>query len=359
MRRVALFSLLLAAGVTTAAWFGVSDAKQAVKSGDAAKLNSSANLKKGEVLIWAPGGGHTQGKTTPSNRGATSTTPSLPPPAADQEYDSIPRRDAIYMDTLELLPLAVPLRAPRKGEWRNQVREPSQDYAQFTSDPRRQGVLVVQPIGELSNDQRRAIGHLLDGLSAFFGLPAECAVPLTMDSIPENCFRSTKGYRQLNAEAVMEQVLRPDVGGGIGAILAVCEMDLYPGERWNFATAHGWSSFSDGTSVLSTLQILDDSQADRGRNLLRLTKLGIHELCHTFNLRHCSTYRCLMNGSGGLRESDTKPFSLCPDCLAKLSLATGRTPAMHLEDMLGLCQAKGFAEDAKYYLKALRIVGNK
>lgn len=49
-----------------------------------------------------------------------------------------------------------------------------------------------------------------------------------------------------------------------------------------------------------------------------LLKVVNHELCHTFGIRHCIHYTCLMNGSNGYNEAITKFGELCPVCVRKL-----------------------------------------
>lgn len=52
-------------------------------------------------------------------------------------------------------------------------------------------------------------------------------------------------------------------------------------------------------------------------------KVVNHELCHTFGMRHCIYYTCLMNGSNGYNEASTKDSHLCPICTRKLQYAIG------------------------------------
>lgn len=253
--------------------------------------------------------------------------------------------------------MAKALGPPRRGEWRGQVQEPEQDYSQFLADARyANGALVVQPVGDLPADQKHAVGHMLDAIEAFFGLPARCAQPIVLSELAPHSFKFLEGQRKINAEAFMSMTLKHSIRNGTTSIVALTDLDLYPGDAWSYDSAFGWSSFHDGTAIISSYRTLDRSPANKARNLLRLTKLSIHELCHTFGLKHCAKYNCLMNGCGNLRESDSKPLILCPDCLAKISLVTGRDPALHLEDMLGLCKAKGFTYEAKHYQKALRTI---
>lgn len=334
MKRILSFVLLLALGLFASAWMGLEDGRASAGRQPARDQLNTAKI------VPAIGGGDNDRMEK-----------------IDYRYEQAYTRQAIYRTTRSLVAMATPLTTPRSGEWRGQFHESEQNFSQYISDSRlARGALVVQPIGNLPEDQKQAVDHLLDAISAFFGMPAICAAPLALDKLPRYCFRNHNGALQINAESMMSAALRPWVGGDVASVIALTPLDIYPGERWPFESAYGWSSYQDGTAVLSTAHILDSSRPDRGRNLERLTKLIIHELCHTFSLKHCVKYNCLMNGCSDLRETDAKPLALCPDCLAKISLASRRDPATHLEDMLDLCKTKGFLPEARYYLRALHML---
>lgn len=46
----------------------------------------------------------------------------------------------------------------------------------------------------------------------------------------------------------------------------------------------------------------------------RLLKESVHELGHTFGLRHCSNHACVMAASHGVEWIDLKSASFCPEC---------------------------------------------
>ena len=52
-------------------------------------------------------------------------------------------------------------------------------------------------------------------------------------------------------------------------------------------------------------------------------KVLAHETGHMFGLTHCVYFRCVMNGSNHLQESDRRPLHLCPVCLRKLQFTVG------------------------------------
>ena len=46
----------------------------------------------------------------------------------------------------------------------------------------------------------------------------------------------------------------------------------------------------------------------------RLLKESLHELGHTFGLRHCSDYQCVMSSSPAVENIDLKLVQFCPSC---------------------------------------------
>jgi len=54
------------------------------------------------------------------------------------------------------------------------------------------------------------------------------------------------------------------------------------------------------------------------RLLKRSCKTLTHEIGHILGIKHCIGYRCLMNGSNHMDESDAKPLYYCPMDLRKL-----------------------------------------
>ncbi len=53
--------------------------------------------------------------------------------------------------------------------------------------------------------------------------------------------------------------------------------------------------------------------------LSRLLKEINHELGHTYGLRHCLNFECVMHSSSNVDEIDIKPESFCKKCSEKIS----------------------------------------
>lgn len=58
----------------------------------------------------------------------------------------------------------------------------------------------------------------------------------------------------------------------------------------------------------------------------RLVREAVHELGHTFALRHCDDWQCVMSSSSSVEVIDLKGAALCPICRAKVLNASLTTP---------------------------------
>ena len=94
--------------------------------------------------------------------------------------------------------------------------------------------------------------------------------------------------------------------------------DLYPDPAWNFV--FGQASLRERVAVYSFARYAD---RDPRVVLRRSCKVLAHETSHMFGIEHCIYFRCVMNGSNHLAESDARPLRLCPVDLRKLQWSVG------------------------------------
>lgn len=77
------------------------------------------------------------------------------------------------------------------------------------------------------------------------------------------------------------------------------------------------------TAVLSIIRLRPDYYGlleDEGLLHERTLKESVHELGHTYGLRHCSDKKYVMHFSNSLQDTDIKPSSFCENCKEKLML---------------------------------------
>ena len=97
-------------------------------------------------------------------------------------------------------------------------------------------------------------------------------------------------------------------------LLAVTSVDLYvPVLTFVF----GEAQLSGGCAVVSLHRLREEFYGLPAREELmreRLVKEAVHELGHTFGLRHCDDWRCVMTSSHAVERLDVKGTEFCFLC---------------------------------------------
>ena len=85
---------------------------------------------------------------------------------------------------------------------------------------------------------------------------------------------------------------------------------------------------------------------DYEKTLLRRScKVLVHETAHMFGLQHCIYFRCVLNGSNHLAESDARPMHICPVDLHKLQHSIGFDVAKRYATLLQFYDKAGFDDE--------------
>jgi len=131
------------------------------------------------------------------------------------------------------------------------------------------------------------------------------------------------------------------------SILALTDVDLYAEDSGPKRLLFGQGHYFNRSAAASLYQ-LTTSETELLHH--RAFKLVAHELLHTFAMRHCSKFRCLMNSSMSVSSSDARPLHLCPDCLEKLQYAVGFDPLQRYRDLERAASA-ALSEDELWFSK--------
>jgi archaemetzincin len=127
-------------------------------------------------------------------------------------------------------------------------------------------------------------------------------------------------------------------------------LDLWPGRGWNFV--FGQANLRKRIGVWSIYRNGDPSE-DFGLCLRRTLGTASHELCHVLTMHHCTTFRCLMNGSNHQEERDAKPLHPCPVCLRKLCWNLEVEPVPYLTKLKAFCKENVLDHESRWYGRAL------
>ena len=149
--------------------------------------------------------------------------------------------------------------------------------------------------------------HLAASLARTFRTPCRIR-PETLDVT----FSLDGNRHQYYSTAIlqrMERAMDPDA-----RVLGVTACDLYvPVLTFVF----GEAQLDGNCAVVSTARLHEEFYGMPARHDLlreRLVKEAAHELGHTFGLRHCNDWRCVMASSHAVERLDVKGAEFCKAC---------------------------------------------
>ena len=224
-----------------------------------------------------------------------------------------------------------PLPSAKPGEWLAEHFERGQTYPEFVKGQNvrpdaTRDTLYIQPLGKLQASGAPAGRHLVQFAEAYFGVPTKLLPPLDAKKLKLK-WRRRKSGPQLHTGSVLE-VLKERLPADAFLMIAVTGHDLYPDDDWNFV--FGIATFRERVGVYSTARynptFYNAKVAMPGFEtivLRRTLNIMAHEIGHMYGLEHCVHYRCAMNGSNSLAETDRSPIHMCPVCLRKLRRGAG------------------------------------
>jgi archaemetzincin len=256
---------------------------------------------------------------------------------------------------------------PKPGDWLAEHPERGQTFDDFkrlspTKPDTLRDKIYLQPLGEFPEGRSVPLETLKAYGTAFFCMDVKILPPVTINgSQLRTRINPYTGDRQVFTPDILI-FLRSGLPPDAFCLLAITMEDLYPHPSWNFV--FGQASLRDRVGVFSFARYDPAFYGEeRGRDyqeiLVRRTcKVLTHEIGHMFSLHHCLFFRCVMNGSNHLQESDARPLSLCPVCLRKLHFSIGFDVADRYRKLLWFYQKAGFDPETRWVANRLkRIVG--
>lgn len=267
-------------------------------------------------------------------------------------YATIPLQDEIGFTRLT---------PPNLNGWHHLFAEPVQTpdayrAARHVRPTPQRNTIVLQPIGPLDAKRMRLLHDLSDFCAAYFQIPVRIAPPLSLDI---NHVRresralnsaAVSGTKQYNASEFIG-LLSTQIPGDAMLYLGVTMADLYA-ENLNYVFGQGSETLHTGIYSLcryypefwnETPRPGDDELA-----LRRSCQVLAHETGHMLSLPHCVFYKCVMNGSNGLDDSDDAPLDFCPLCHRKILWNLGCDGTKRYTDLLAFYQKHGLDKEAKW-----------
>jgi archaemetzincin len=258
-----------------------------------------------------------------------------------------------------------PLPEPGPSDWLANHAEAGQTFDQFTrSLPNRpdnhRRKLYLQPLGGFDESDAPSLDQLRRFTAAFFMMEVGVLPPSEWAGNHITSRRNPwSGQRQLLTGDILN-LLQARLPEDAFALLGITMTDLYPDPSWNFV--FGQASSRDRVGVYSFARYDprfygQAPTADTHKLMLRRScKVLAHETCHMFGIEHCVWFRCLLNGSNHLVESDARPLHLCPVDLRKLQWSTGFDVVERYRRLLNFDQQVGFEDEPQWLEKRLRFI---
>lgn len=164
--------------------------------------------------------------------------------------------------------------------------------------------IIISPIGDVTLDLLDPIGK---EVKRIYGYPTEI-LPL-LDDID---FAFQPSRNQYHSTPVLERLAQNAPAEAL-KVLALVEVDLFIPILTH---VYGEAQLGGRACIVSTIRL------NEGRSYLntqepfqsRIVKEAVHELGHTFNLRHCPEHTCLMHYCRNEHDVDRKSDHLCRYC---------------------------------------------
>jgi archaemetzincin len=156
------------------------------------------------------------------------------------------------------------------------------------------------------------VEHLAAALARTFHTPCRIR-PQTLDID----FARDQGRGQHHSTAILQRLER--IADPSARLLAVTSADLYvPVLTFVF----GEAQLEGGCAIVSTARLHEEFYGLPARDDLlreRLLKEAVHEVGHTFGLRHCPDWSCVMASSHAVEVLDIKSADFCRMCRKPIS----------------------------------------
>lgn len=182
--------------------------------------------------------------------------------------------------------------------------------------------------------------------------------PVDIGELGVDCREGQNGLPQYNASQLLNNMYKIAPLDRF-AMIGVTSEDIYHLDEWNYV--FGLANVINKTGIFSFARYAQEFYslpADPELIMIRAIKVMSHEICHMFGLLHCIYYKCLMNGSNHIQETDSKPLHLCPVCLRKLHLCLQFNPVKRYEEIAEVCRGLGgyFNEHAEWYADRVQTI---
>ena len=150
------------------------------------------------------------------------------------------------------------------------------------------------------------------------------------NSLDDIGFAFSYDRKQYNSTVILEKLSDLAPADSL-KVIGLCEKDLFiPILTYVF----GEAQLKGKSCIVSTYRLRDTAAIINPESIFtdRVIKEAVHELGHTFNIRHCPDEACVMHYCRSLNDVDNKDIRMCRYCSAMLEDEKRRIERQRSED---------------------------
>jgi len=177
-------------------------------------------------------------------------------------------------------------------------------------------IILISPVGDLSTELMEA---LVGEIQRVFGYS------IKVDSVLQDLsFALDQNRNQHHSTMILKQ-LAANAPARAVKVIAIAQVDLFIPILTH---VYGEAQLGGTACVVSTYRLNEGRSAMNisQKYIDRIVKEAIHELGHTFNLRHCPEDTCIMHYCRNEEDVDRKSDELCRYCKVMLEDEIKRIP---------------------------------
>ncbi len=164
--------------------------------------------------------------------------------------------------------------------------------------------IEIVPIGRVSQEViLRALKIIEEKFKTFVMVGQVLPIPVKAFDPERN---------QYNASIILDEIRKTKSSRAIKT-LGIIDKDIFS-KGLNYVFGQAILGGCCGVISLTRLRIGDGEPAGKKLFLERVDKEAVHELGHTFGLRHCPDPKCVMFFSSNIADTDRKNVDFCDKC---------------------------------------------
>ena len=163
--------------------------------------------------------------------------------------------------------------------------------------------IIISPIGHFDPHLIRQVVQEVHRITGYDALAA---------SVLQDVDFAFEPSRDQHCSTPILEKLADAAPPGAVKILAICSVDLFIPI---LTFVYGEAQLGGKACIISTHRLSEGLGTARSDIFIRrVVKEAIHELGHTFNLRHCKDHNCCMHYCRTIKDVDRKTHHLCRYC---------------------------------------------